>query len=146
MKHTYLVEAGSWHVTGMLYSHDGVQPIHIEGLTQIVQQEKVWILDNKMRIKGQDKVSIQHRYAVAPMKYGQASVAWLSNNEQLGRLTGRFTFVEDTILSFFRSDDGNHFGTESFTQENEGAYQNRGALYSSDQLVSSWVMKLVRRT
>lgn len=146
MKHTYLVEAGSWNVSGMLFSHDGVQPIIIEGVSQIVQQEKVWILDNKMRIKGQDKVSIQHRYAVAPMKYGQVSVAWLSNNEKLGRLTGRFSFVEDTILSFFHSDDKTHFGSESFTQENEASYINRGVLYSSDQLASSWALKLTRRT
>lgn len=146
MKHTYLVEAGSWQVNGMLFTHDGVQPIHVEGVTQILQQEKVWILDNKMRVKGQDKVSIQHRYAVAPMKYGQVSVAWLSNNEKLGRLTGRFSFVEDTILSFFRSDDNAHFGTESFLQENDASYLNRGALYSSDQIVSSWAFKLVRRT
>lgn len=52
--------------------------------------------------------------------------------------------IDDTILSSYRSDNGEYSGAESLTQVNETTYRSRGFTLKGDRKLSSWAVELKR--
>ncbi|MBF0283103.1 MAG: hypothetical protein HQL51_01440 [Magnetococcales bacterium] len=142
--HTYLLEEGRWRALGELLDSQG-RAVMVEGESVVKHQEKVWILDSRVKLSGQEKALIQHRYAIRPLEAGGDSMGWVSKNETIGQLIGRFNLVGDSILSVFQSQDGSHTGSEFLIKENDTTYLNRGVLFKGDERISAWIFKLTRR-
>ena len=76
----------------------------------------------------------------------QAQTEWKSVNRSVGRLTGRYALVKESILSIARSESGYHKSFEYLRKVNKNVYHSRGALFIGDNMVSSWAMVLRRDT
>jgi len=55
---------------------------------------------------------------------------WTSSNNALGKLTGKFVRVGDTILSLFRSEDSEYTGTEYLLRISSISYRKLGSTLS----------------
>jgi hypothetical protein len=62
----------------------------------------------------------------------------------LGKLNGRFTVVNDTIISQYQSEDRKYSGTEILLFIDDDQYENWGVVYEDDRKMSSWEVMLER--
>jgi hypothetical protein len=144
MRHTLLVEEGTWEAVGNFYDAEGTG-LQGHGETRVVHQNGIWLMEGIMRVVMDQPLEFSNRYEVQPPAPGQAVAPWVSHNPGLGEINGQFTFIEDTILSQFSSKKGKYSGVESWLLIDEGTYVNRGAIFHKDQRISSWAMRLNRR-
>lgn len=141
LEHTYLVREGRWKISGQYYNKEG-DPTPVEGVAQVVLQEKVWILDAQMQMSGLGSDKIVNRQVFSPPAPGQTVIPFIAQNPRLGRLEGRYTLVDDAILSHYLSQDGPYSGVETLLQQTHDTYLARGALYDGAQLIAAWAVRL----
>ncbi|MDD4767661.1 MAG: hypothetical protein PHF87_08855 [Desulfotomaculaceae bacterium] len=139
MKHTYLFTEGVWISRGNYYDENN-NVFSAEGRSEITHQKKLWLNNSSITLSGPNPVEIINDYRIAP--FVNNMTGWQSVNPKLGTLIGRFTVVEDSILSLYSSENGEYFGSESFTQINEAEYTWKGALYSVSGKIYSWSVRL----
>ena len=95
---------------------------------------------------GDAPLEIKNRYEVIPFSDDNPYVAqWKSVNTALGRLSGKFVIIDDTILSIYQSEESVHSGTEVLVKIEEGYYQNKGCLFKGNDKLSSWAFELRKR-
>ncbi|MFA6411970.1 MAG: hypothetical protein WCW53_04680, partial [Syntrophales bacterium] len=78
----------------------------VEGETTITHTDGLWINDSFMTLQGDKKVAYKTRYEIIPMERSQELTSWSSENPALGKMTGKFIIVDDSIISMFSSEDG----------------------------------------
>lgn len=143
LEHTYLFEEATWDAEGIFTDADGNQ-VPIEGAATVSHSAENWILSSKMLLQGEMPIEIENHYVVLPFGDTGFETEWTSHNPELGRLEGRFTLIEDTLVSTFSSPDGSIHGTEFLVQVDADSYENRGLLYQDQQLISTWAVSLTR--
>ena len=143
MKHTYILEEGTWKATGRYYDeyHNCTE---ISGETQIIHNNEVWILDGYMELKLDDPVKYFNKYTIQPVDPEKDYTFWSSENPALGTLLGKFMFTGDTILSSYHSEDGQYSGSESLILVDPRSYKNRGFAFHNKAKLSSWAVDLYR--
>jgi len=117
----------------------------VAGETKITHAEEMWINDSFMTLQGDKTVSYKTRYEIAPMERGQEMTSWTSENPALGKMTGKFIIVDDSIISIFSSKDGTLQGTECLHLIDDDLYSNRGCLLRGGKKVSSWAVELRKK-
>ncbi len=143
MRHTYILSEGEWESRGQFFDAAGIG-LPAEGRTRIVHEARTWKLTGYMRIISEPPVEFRNDYSITPFPEGGDTTVWSSVNPALGRMNGRFTLVEDSILSLYNTDDGAYRGVEYLFMIGEGRYINRGVLYHNGGKVSSWAVELRR--
>lgn len=141
MKHTFLFKEGVWLSQGT-YCDENNNALNVEGRSEIIHQEKLWLNKSSMVLPGDKPVELKNDYEIAP--FVNDVTGWKSVNPGLGTLIGRFAVVDDSILSLYSSESGEYFGTEFLTQISESEYIGKGVLYSAAGKVSSWSVRLLR--
>jgi hypothetical protein len=133
MQHTFLFEPGIWTAEGTFWTADG-RGINADGRTEITQgsstgashgKECGWVL-------------------VMPSEKDPLTYKWTSENSTLGKLHGVFTVTGPTLMSIFRSEQGNYQGTEHITHIHPNHYEACGVLLMDDRRLSSWRVDLRR--
>lgn len=146
VKHTFLFEEGIWTVSGEYTGQNGAV-IPMEGSARITHAENIWKNQGVMTlVQAGGNIEIRNDYEIAPFDEGSDYTAWRSDNPSLGRLTGLFVVVDDSIISTIASDDGKISGIEYLRKVNEDLYVSRGFIFRGNEKVSSWAAELVRRT
>ena len=141
MHHTYLFHEGLWIVSGYYFDKTN-RLIPMGGETRITHQENLWLVQSSMRIILEDPTSFHSDYEIVPFLPGRDYTTWQSFNPAMGKLLGRFAVVDDSIISFFQSEDGQFTGTEYWLKGDDTLYKNRGVLFERDQKGSSWIAEL----
>jgi hypothetical protein len=141
--HTFLLKPGVWRAEGW-YTDAAGQSLPVDGETRISHSTETWIIDGWMRLPGDPPLELRNRYEVVPLPAGGDHTSWSSLNPALGALNGSFVLAGDSILSTYRSTDGQYVGIEYLLQINERMYQNRGALLAGAQRISTWLITLKR--
>ena len=114
----------------------------MSGETTIRHEEKRWLFEGVLRVKG-DRPALHHnRYEIEPWTPGAMSTHWTSVNPAIGALRGRFILAGDAILSFYASPTGKYRGYECIQSRGNGTYSVRGAMMDEDKLLSSWSLEL----
>jgi hypothetical protein len=144
MKHTYLFEEGLWLASGNYYD-ENQRCIEITGETRIQHREESWILDGHMELKLDRPITFSNRYTIEPVREGQDYTTWSSVNPALGTILGSFMIVGDTILSSYKSKNGQYSGTESLVFASTAIYRNRGFAFHKNNKLSSWEVDLIRK-
>jgi len=142
-EHSYLFEEATWDAEGIFTDANGTQ-VPVEGAATITHTSDAWLLNTTMLLQGDSAVEVENRYVIMPFSDNRIETSWTSDNPELGRLEGRFTLVEDTLISTFTSPDGRLQGTEILVQIDADSYENRGLLYQDRKLVSTWALSLTR--
>lgn len=145
MKHTYIIEEGTWQAEGT-YTDEHGNVIPARGETTIVHRINVWIHEGAITLLSEPSVEFSKRYTIKPIEGTGTITTWTSENPSLGKFKGTFVFTGNTILSASESEDGNYRGMESLTQLDEDTYQASGSLLQGTKRLSSWDMKLRRRS
>lgn len=115
------------------------------GDTTIRHEEKRWLFEGVLRVKG-ERPALQHnRYEIEPFSPGARSTHWSSVNPAVGALQGRFVLAGDAILSFYASPTGRYRGFECLQQRDAARYLVRGSFLEEDKLVSSWAFDLTAK-
>jgi len=143
IEHSYLFEEATWDAEGIFGDATGNQ-VPIEGAVAIIHTPDTWLLNTTMLLQGESSLEVKNHYVVMPFAEGRIETSWTSDNPELGRLEGRFTLIEDTLISTFSSPDGLLHGSEILVQVDADCYENRGLLYKDKQLLSSWAISLTR--
>ncbi|PLY06945.1 MAG: hypothetical protein C0624_03930 [Desulfuromonas sp.] len=142
-EHSYLFEEATWDAEGIFTDAAGNQ-VPIEGAATINHSADAWTLISTMLLQSEPPLEVENRYIIMPFQDERIETSWTSNHPELGRLEGRFTVIEDTLVSTFASPDGTLYGSEILVQVDADCYENRGLLYQDRQLVSTWAISLTR--
>lgn len=114
----------------------------MSGETTIRHEDKRWLFEGVLRVKG-DRPALHHnRYEIEPFSPGARSTHWSSNNPAIGALRGRFVLAGDAILSFYSSPTGKYRGYECIQQRGNGTYSVRGVMMDEDKPLSTWALEL----
>lgn len=143
MEHSYIVSEGKWKTKG-LFIDENNETTPITGQTIISQLPDHWILDGYMEIQSERSIRHYNKYRIQPMSPTETSTAWESSNPGLGLLKGQFVFINDTILSFWHSEDYLYQGSEVLILKDENTYHNRGVLFLKNHRLSSWEAELTK--
>lgn len=144
MNHTYILEEGNWKATGKYYD-ENQNCVEVSGETQIIHKDEIWILDGFMELKLDDPIKFFNKYSIEPFEPEKDYTFWSSINPALGTLIGKFMIVNDTILSYYQSEDGQYSGSESLVFINSKLYKNRGFAFHKKNKHSSWEVDLVKK-
>jgi hypothetical protein len=139
--HTFLFQEGTWRAEGE-YSDAGGRAAPVSGETTIRHEEKRWLFEGVLRVKGERPALHHNRYEIEPFSPGARSTHWTSSNPAVGALRGRFVLAGDAILSFYASPTGRYRGFECLLQRTEKSYSAHGALLEEDKVVSTWALEL----
>ncbi len=143
--HTYLFEEGLWAARGE-YVDEAMNRAALEGETRVAHRPGEWLNEGRMRIAlDGGPVIIENRYRIVPFAAGADFTSWESHNPALGTLRGHFIVVGNAILSACASLDRRYNGMEFLLQETPDRYLNRGALFSPEGRISSWLVILEKK-
>lgn len=81
---------------------------------------------------------------IEPFLPNQNATKWRSSHSLMGAIQGSFTFVDDAILSSFRSANQYYVGSECLINVFEGEYSSRGAVLAAGKRLVSWRIDLTR--
>jgi hypothetical protein len=143
MKHTFFVQEGSWAASGRLLDEKESE-IPIVGSASITHYDERWVNRSTMRLLTDPPMELANEYEIRPLAPGNASTPWSSFNPSLGRMSGFFTLLGDSILSTYRSEDGAYSGAECLLQEDADTYRVWGVLFKEGEKLSSWEAVLKR--
>jgi hypothetical protein len=141
MHHTYLLQEGLWIASGF-YFDETDRLIPMGGETSITHRENLWLLQSTMRILLEEPTGFHSDCEIIPFLPGRNDTTWQSLNPAVGKLLGRFVIVDDSILSFFQSEDGRFTGAEYLLKMDDATYRNRGVLFEGDRKGSSWIAEM----
>lgn len=142
--HTFLFREGTWQAEGE-YCDAGGRAAPVSGETAIRHEEKRWLFESVLRVKGERPALHQNRYEIEPFSPGARSTHWSSTNPALGALRGRFVLSGDAILSFYASPTGRYRGYECIQRKSAKSYSARGAMLEEDKVISTWALELTQR-
>lgn len=143
--HTFLFEEGLWAAGGE-YVDEAMRRAAFEGETRVTHRPGEWLNEGRMRIAlDGGPVIIENRYRIVPFAAGADFTSWESHNPALGTLRGHFIVVGNAILSACASLDRRYNGMEFLLQETPDRYLNRGALFSPEGRISSWLVILEKK-
>ena len=135
------MKEGTWRAEGEYRDASG-RAAPVAGETTIRHEEKRWLFEGVLRVKG-DRPALHHnRYEIEPFSPGARSTHWSSTNPVIGALRGRFVLSGDAILSFYSSPTGKFRGFECIQQRDAGRYSARGTLLEEDKVISTWALEL----
>jgi hypothetical protein len=135
------LKEGTWRAEGEYRDASG-RAAPVAGETTIRHEEKRWLFEGVLRVKG-DRPALHHnRYEIEPFSPGARSTHWSSTNPAIGALRGRFVLSGDAILSFYSSPTGKYRGFECIQQRDAGHYSARGTLLEEDKVISTWALEL----
>lgn len=143
MSHTFLLEEGKWYASGELFDEHEME-VPIAGHAFIEHQEGTWLNHSMMRLLTDKPLEMISEYEIVPFPKDRNWTVWTSFNPSLGRMSGTFVIVGDSILSSYRSESGEYSGSEYFLKEDDNTYQSAGVLFHGDVKVSSWEAMLTR--
>jgi hypothetical protein len=141
MKHTFLIQEGTWKAEGSYYDEEG-NHYRTSGETKITHEDGRWLNESWMRIFEEKTVEFTNSYEIKPLDEGADRTGWTSRNPAIGRLKGNFFLVEDTIFSVGESENGNYRCFEALVRMDEVTYRNRGITLRGDKRISSWSVTL----
>jgi hypothetical protein len=95
-----------------------------------------------MRIILEEPTDFHSDYEIIPFLPGRDDTTWQSLNPAMGNLLGRFIVIDDSIISFFKSEDGRFTGAEYLLKMDDTTYRNRGVLFEGDRKGSSWIAEM----
>ncbi|MBR9999546.1 MAG: hypothetical protein KFF73_11275 [Cyclobacteriaceae bacterium] len=142
-RHTYLFETGKWKAIGTYFDENGI-PVNVTGESSMDVTKKIWTLHGFMELQLDDPIKIFNRYIIKPFDPQKDHTTWISENPALGKLKGRFTIVNDMIISQYQSEDGKFSGSEVLLFIDDDQYQNWGVVFENDFKISSWEVMLER--
>ena len=135
------MKEGTWRAEGEYRDASG-RAAPVAGETTIRHEEKRWLFEGVLRVKG-DRPALHHnRYEIEPFSPGARSTHWSSTNPAIGALRGRFILSGDAILSFYSSPTGKYRGFECIQQRDAARYSARGTLLEEDKVISTWALEL----
>jgi len=135
------LKEGNWRAEGEYRDASG-RAAPVSGETVIRHEEKRWLFEGVLRVKG-DRPALHHnRYEIEPFSPGARSTHWSSTNPAIGALRGRFVLSGDAILSFYSSPTGKYRGFECLQQRDASRYSARGTLLEEDKVISTWALEL----
>ncbi len=140
VRHTFLMEEGYWMATGEYFDQFG-NAVPVEGSARVIHGKELWKSLGVMRLNGQE---IENNYDIRPFEEGKDYTGWTSSNP-LGKLTGLFVIVDDSIISTISSEDGQISGIEYLVKVSDYHYRSRGFIFKNGEKVSSWAAELVRK-
>ena len=146
IRHTFLFEEGIWAVSGEYTGQNGAA-VPVEGSARITHEAMVWRNRGVMTlIQPSGDIEIKNDYEIAPFEDGSDFTAWRAENPALGKLSGLFVVVDDSIISTISSEDGKVSGIEYLRKVSENHYMSRGFIFRGEEKLASWAAELVRRT
>lgn len=146
IRHTFLFEEGIWALSGEYMGQNGAT-VPVEGSARITHEARVWHNRGVMTlIQPLGDIEIKNDYEIAPFEEGRDFTAWRAENPALGKLSGLFVVVDDSIISTISSEDGKVSGIEYLRKVSENHYMSRGFIFRGEEKLSSWAAELVRRT
>lgn len=114
----------------------------MSGETSIRHEDKRWLFEGVLRVKGERPALHHNRYEIEPFSPGARSTHWTSSNPVVGALRGRFVLAGDAILSFYASPTGRYRGFECIQQRDRTRYLVRGTMLEEDKVISTWALEL----
>ena len=141
MPHTFLFEQGIWFAKGD-YTDAKNTIILIEGETRILHQKDHWVNESMMKLQDGSGTEFTNTTEIVPFTDSREFTTWKSVNPVLGKLTGEFMIVADTILSTFISEFGEYTGCECLLQVDKNIYISRGFVFNGEEKLSSWALSL----
>lgn len=145
IRHTFLFEEGIWAVSGEYTGQNGAV-VPVEGSAKITHSAALWRNRGIMTlVQPGGNIEIMNDYEIAPFEEGRDFTAWRAENPSLGKLTGLFVVVDDSIISTISSEDGRVSGIEYLRKVSDDHYMSRGFIFRGEEKLSSWAAELVRR-
>lgn len=141
MRHRYLLDERDWTAEGIYTDADGMT-VQATGRAAMRHTPEVWTLESALTLTGVNSQTLQQRYSILPMDPKANQTTWRSKSPNYGMLEGRFTLVNDTILSTTSSIDKKYHGVEAFVLMSDDRYVSRGAMYQGTQLIGTWAVLL----
>lgn len=139
MEHTFLFSEGTWASKGLYYDEFS-NPVPVSGQSIIKHKDNVWTNEGYMVLELNNPIRFDNRY-----EYTQTEkdfTGWTSFNPALGTLQGKFTFIDDTIISTYISDNGQYSGVECMVKINDTTYTSKGFAFNGSEKLSSWSVVL----
>ncbi len=143
MEHTFLLQSGVWIASGSYYDEEENR-FPFTGESRISRENGDWTIGGHLEVGFPQPVRFYNNYQI-PAGQTPPVIGWESHNPSLGRFTGWFLFVEDTIFSENGSDDGHSRSLETMVRVSAYTYQVRGVLFLGGQKASSWAGTLTQQ-
>ncbi len=91
-----------------------------------------------MELQSEQPFRFENRYEIVP--FSNDFTSWKSFNPALGTLQGKFSIVDDTIMSIYISEDGQYSGVECLSKVSNTQYLCKGFAFNGNQKLSSWAV------
>lgn len=142
MKHTYLLRPGIWMAEGTFTDNTGTR-FPVSGISTITHEPGIWYNRAAMIIHTQPIADVECVYEISPLAPGQMATTWVAETLPMGRMSGNFAIIDNTILSSAQTPQGNNLETLRYIDDD--TYENRGALFFEGQMLSTWEVTLTRK-
>lgn len=146
VRHTFLLQEGVWVATGEFFDRRG-NPVPMDGSARVTHGSDMWRSRGVMRLQrpGGGSMEMPNDYEIRPFGEERDFTGWTSENPFLGKLTGLFVIVDDSIISTISSEDGRVSGIEYMLKVSDCHYRSRGFIFKGEEKISSWAAELVKR-
>lgn len=143
MRHTFLLEEGTWQAEGTYLSESG-DLLAAHGQTSVMHREDLWVVDGGITVDTADgPLEFRSTYEIRPLQAGARVTTWRAENPDLGTLGGVFVVMENTILSQYRAEKGPAVGAETLEQRGQSEYEVRGILRLERDQAVAWTLRMV---
>ncbi len=143
MMHTFLFEPGVWTSKGTFWRADG-EILEAQGRTEIAHHPTAWLLAGSLKVFGSPPVEFMSAYSISPPGRDCTSMKWTSENATMGKLSGTFSVVVNSILSVYTCTASGSHGAEHMGQVDANRYNATGILLLNERRLSSWQVVLTR--
>jgi hypothetical protein len=143
MRNNFLSVPGRWLATGICWDGQGREH-PTTGENTVSHESGVWISSGIMRVHSEPPIEFENRYEIQPLRSGELSTTWTSENPVLGMLKGTFTFLENVLLSVYYAADRSFHGSECLELLDDNTCNVTGVFLHGSRRLSSWRIQLNR--
>ena len=136
MRHLMLLETMNWIASGIYFDEHGKE-YKVNGQSKVKRDKERWSISGFMEVLLDTPIKFYNDYEVEPTD-DNCILKWTSFNPGLGKLCGKFSFIDDAIISDLVSEDEKYSGFEVLTLLNEKTYKAIGICFDGEKRISSW--------
>jgi len=135
--HTFIFRPGTWSARGFFWDENNAE-FPLDGITRVIHEPDLWFVKGRMEVPLDPPTIIENQYEILPPTEGVPTMVWISYNPTIGRFKGTFTVVQNTIISYYASEDNEFSGAECLIMLSENTYRNEGVFFRGKRRLSSW--------
>lgn len=142
--HTFLFKDWTWIAKGKYFDDKNNEYI-TEGESSFSRDEEKIYNDGYMKIIDEENIELKNSYELDLFKEGETVSRFKSFNPSMGKLEGEVIIKDESIHSYYISEDKIYNGFETVERINDEEYSVKGYFFANGIKISFWELLLKKK-